>query len=57
MLKCQSELLYCAKPLLWLFRQGAQKHRLVHASVKAGYVNVLATDAATARYLLEQDHE
>jgi deoxyribonucleoside regulator len=36
---------------------GAQKHRIVHASVKAGYVNVLATDAATARYLLEQDHE
>lgn len=36
---------------------GAHKHRVVHASVKAGYVNVLATDAATARYLLEQDHE
>jgi deoxyribonucleoside regulator len=36
---------------------GAHKHRIVHASINAGYVNVLATDAATARYLLEQDHE
>jgi deoxyribonucleoside regulator len=36
---------------------GAHKHRIVKASVRAGYVNVLATDEATARFLLEQDHE
>jgi deoxyribonucleoside regulator len=36
---------------------GASKHQIVKASVRAGYVNVLATDEATARFLLEQDHD
>ncbi|WP_213876381.1 sugar-binding domain-containing protein [Pseudomonas sp. dw_358] len=36
---------------------GAAKHAVVLACVRAGYANVLATDEATARFLLEHHHE
>lgn len=36
---------------------GAAKHAVVLACVRAGYANVLATDEATARFLLEQNDE
>jgi deoxyribonucleoside regulator len=36
---------------------GAGKHRIARACVRSGYVNVLATDEATARFLLEDGNE
>ncbi len=36
---------------------GQAKHAVVLACLRAGYANVLATDEATANFLLEQDHE
>jgi len=36
---------------------GAAKHAVVLACLRAGYANVLATDEATARYLLSQGQE
>lgn len=36
---------------------GASKHQVARACLRAGYVNVLATDEATARFLLEHGDE
>ena len=36
---------------------GQSKHAVVLACLRAKYVNVLATDQATAQFLLEQDHD